>query len=106
MLASKLPMRFALVGILVGFTVMALYWFDYRFNPFHLPPLPPLYTFLEKVMFVLCPGLLLQFFTIGTSDRLGWAMWVLAALLNGPIYYALGLLLVAITKRGNRAPAG
>ncbi len=42
-------------------------------------------------MFVMCPGLLLQIFTIGTSDRLGWVMWVLAVLLNAPIYYLLGL---------------
>ena len=46
-------------------------------------------------MFVLCPGLLLQVFSIGTSDRLGRAMWVLAASLNGPIYYAVWLFLVS-----------
>jgi len=106
MLAFKLPTRFALAGIAIGFTFMGMYWFDYRYNPFHLPPPPPLYNLLEKAMFVLCPGLFLQFFTIGTSDRLGWAMWVLAALLNGPIYYLVGLLFVAIVKgRSHQVPA-
>jgi hypothetical protein len=99
MFASKLPRRLALVGVLVGFTFMALYWLDYTYNPFHLPPPPPIYRFLEKAMFVLCPGLLLQIFTIGV-DRLAWVMWVLAALLNGPIYYLVGLLFV--TMKGGR----
>jgi hypothetical protein len=53
-------------------------------------------------MFVLCPGLLLQVFTIGTSDRLGWKMPVLAALANGPIYYGAGLIFAALMKRGER----
>jgi hypothetical protein len=103
MIASKLPQRFALAGVLLGLTLMGLYWYDYKYNPFHLPPPPPLYNFLEKAMFVLCPGLLLQFFTIGTSDRLGWTMWILAALLNGPAYYLVGLMLAASIKRRGQA---
>ena len=105
MIMSKLPQRFALVGVLVGFGWMGLYWFDYNYNPFHLPPPPPLYNLLEKLMFVLCPGLILQIFTIGTSDRLGWVMWVLAAFLNAPVYYLVGFLFMSITRRGSRASA-
>jgi len=56
MFKFKLPTRFALVGLLLAFTFMALYWFDYNYNPFHLPPTPALYNFIEKAMFVLCPG--------------------------------------------------
>jgi hypothetical protein len=97
-IAFKLPQRFALAGLFLGFAWMGLYWYDYKYNPFHLPPPPPLYNFLEKAMFVLCPGLLLQIFTIGTSERLGWIMWVLAALLNGPLYYCAGLALAGIMK--------
>jgi len=81
---------------------MALYWYDYKYNPFDLPPVTPLYNLLEKAMFLLCPGLLLQFFTIGTSDRLGWMMWILAALMNGPIYYCAGLILNALANRASR----
>ena len=89
---------------------MALYWCDYKYNFFHLPTsaeaqsmgnysAPPLYWFLEDLMFALCPGLFLQVLTIGTGDALGAFMWVLAALLNGPIYYCVGLILVAVMKR-------
>jgi hypothetical protein len=105
MIASRLPIRFAITGVLIGFVLMALYWYDYKYNPFHLPPPPAIYHFLEKAMFVLCPGLLLQVFTIGTSDRLGWEMWALAALLNGPTYYLVGLAFGAVTKGGSHAPA-
>lgn len=98
MTASKLPKKFAVVGVLIGFACIALYWFDYRYNPFHLPPSPPVHNFLENAMFVLCPGLFLQVFTIGTSDWLGWLMWVLAAFLNGSFYYLLGLLFVAMMR--------
>jgi len=105
MIVSKLPQRFALIGPLIGFAWMSLYWYDYKYNPFHLPPPSTLYNFLEKVMFVLCPGLLLQIFTIGTSDRFGWMMWVLAALINGPIYYCVGLTLAAAMKRRSQIPA-
>jgi len=56
-------------------------------------------------MFVLCPGLFLQVLTIGTSDRLALIMWVIAALLNAPIYYLVGLLFAAIMKgRGAGGP--
>jgi len=37
-----------------------------------------MYNVVEKMMFVLCPGLFLQVFTIGAGDRLGWVMWVFA----------------------------
>jgi hypothetical protein len=106
MMALKLPQKFALVGTVIGFTLMGLYWYDYKYNPFHLPPPPPIYSFLEKAMYLLCPGLLLQVFTIGTSDRLGWTMWILAALLNGPVYYLAGLAFVAIVKGSGHAHAG
>jgi hypothetical protein len=105
MISSKLAQRFALLGILIGFTAMGLYWYDYKYNPFHLPPPPPIYSFLEKAMYVLCPGLLLQVFTIGTSDRFAWAMWILAAFLNGPVYYLVGLVFAAVMKGGSQSPA-
>jgi hypothetical protein len=101
---SKLPPRLAILGVLVGFTIMALYWYDYKYNPFHLPPPPPVYRFLEKAMFVLCPGLVLQVFTIGTSDRLGWTMWVVAALLNGLIYFLIGSTIVNFMRGRARVP--
>lgn len=96
---SRLPVRFALAGIIIGSFWMGLYLLDYQYDPFHLPPPPPLYTLLERMMFVLCPGLLLQVFTIGTRDRVAYVMWALAIVLNAPAYYLVGLLLEAILKR-------
>jgi len=109
MTASKKPLRFALAGITLGFVVMALYWYDYEYNPFHFPtsetvdkfasfPAHPVYHIAEKAMFVLCPGLVLQVFTVGTGDNVALIMWVIAALLNGPIYYLVGLLVVAVVR--------
>ncbi len=57
-----------------------------------------MYNVVEKMMFVLCPGLFLQVFTIGAGDRLGWVMWVFAALLNGPLYYLLGMLVASVAR--------
>lgn len=117
MIASKLPQRFALGGMVLGFVLMGMYWYDYKYNPFHFPtseaadklssfPSHPLYHLAEKGMFVLCPGLLLQIFSMDTSDRVALIMWVLAALLNGPIYYCIGLILISLMKRRSRVPAG
>jgi hypothetical protein len=114
MIASTLPRRFALAGIVLGFVLMALYWYDYKYNPFHFPtseaadklrnfPTHPVYDVAEKAMFILCPGLYLQVFTIGTGDRVALTMWVIAALMNGPIYYLVGVLLAAFRKGGAHA---
>jgi len=114
MTASRLPRRLALAGIVLGFVLMALYWYDYEYNPLHFPtsaaadklakfPAHPVYDLAEKAMFILCPGLFLQVFTIGTGDAVALIMWVLAALLNGPIYYLVGLLIAAFLKGGSHA---
>jgi hypothetical protein len=106
----KLPRRFAVFGIAIGFGLMVMWWYIGEYNPFHLPTseqartmgnysAPSLYWLLKDLMFVLCPGLLIQVFTIGTSDRFAWIMWVLSALINGLIYYAVGLILAALIKR-------
>ncbi len=107
----KLARRFAAAGVVVGIVFLAMYSFDYKYNPFHMPTssqtdtlpgpysAPPLYSFLEKVMFVLVPGLWLQVLTIDTGDRVAWVMWFFAVLLNAPIYYFLGLASSAVWKR-------
>jgi hypothetical protein len=88
---------------------MAVWWYIDKYDPFHLPTLeqvrtmgnysaPPLYWFVKDLMFALCPGLFLQVFMIDASPAVIWFMWVLAVLLNGPIYYCLGLVLVALMK--------
>lgn len=112
---SKLPRRFAVAGIAVALTFAALYWYDYTYNPFHFPTseqappnysAPPLYSFVEKLMFTLCPGLFLQVFTIHTGELFTVAMWGLAVLINGTIYYCVGLVFAALMKRRSQVPSG
>jgi hypothetical protein len=100
--------RFAVVGIAVGIAVALSWWFVRIFNPFHLPTLgqaPPNYreplllTIFEDSVLLLCPGALLQVFTLEMRGWFSWFMWVLAVLLNGPIYYAVGLIVGTVMKR-------
>jgi len=102
-LTSRLPMKFAITGLVTGSIWMCLYFLDYKYNPFHLPPPPPLYRVLESTMFVLCPGLLLQFFAMGTSDRVAYLMWAVAICLNVPVYYLIGLLISSMAGRRSGA---
>jgi hypothetical protein len=104
---SSLPKKFGLAGIAIGLIFILLWWFDLTYNPFGLPGLgnspanyvePLTRTIAERLMFVLCPGLLLQVFSIGVGSWFAWAMWILAASLNGPIYYLLGWIVAHILR--------
>jgi hypothetical protein len=116
-IASKLPRRLAVSGILIGFAFMAVYWLDYKYNFSHIPTsaetqvhsglqAPAWYIVADKLMVILCPGLLLQTIPVDGGISFALVLWVLAALLNGPIYYCIGLILVSLIKRRNRVPAG
>jgi len=103
---SHLPWKFALFGIVVGLILLAIHIFDYKYNLFHLPTteVPPnfsgsfLYTCFEWGSLILCPGLLLWLFDFSKSDSLGLFVWILAVLLNGPIYYGVGIITRALTN--------
>jgi hypothetical protein len=108
---SKLPLRLAVLGILIGFGLMATWWYVDRHDPFHLPTwqqaqsmgnfsAPPLLKFLQDVTFVLCPGSLLHVFTMDSGNVMTYLTWTVAALLNGPLYYVLGLIIAALMKGG------
>ena len=106
-----LARRFAYIGIAVGAGAVLLWWSVHIFNPFHLPTtsnVPPdyraphLYWFINDGVFVLCPGALLQAFTLEMRGWFSWVMWTLAVLLNGPIYYVIGLAVGALIGRGHR----
>jgi hypothetical protein len=99
----NLPRAFALVGIAIGCLCVLAYWLDYTFNPFNLPTVgslgssdyysaPWAHKFLHNLIFVLCPGQFLHLFTIGIGGPFVWVVWFLGVLLNGPIYYLVGLL--------------
>ena len=110
----NLPRTFAFVGIAIGCLCLLAYWLDYTFNPFNLPAVgslgphdysaPWAYEFLHNLIFVLCPGQLLHLFTIGMGSTVAWAVWSFGVLLNGPIYYLVGLLVCNI-KTSRRSGA-
>jgi hypothetical protein len=66
---------------------------------------PAIYRAIESAMFILCPGLWLQVFTIGIGSWFAWMLWAMAALMNGPIYYFIGLIPDALIKRARRSRA-
>jgi hypothetical protein len=107
---SRLPRTLAVVGVAIGFGLMATWWYVDKYDPFHLPTwrqsqtmgnisAPASFRFLKGATFILCPGSLLHIFTMDMSDNAIYAAWVLAALLNGPIYYAVGMVIGLIMNR-------
>ncbi len=105
---SSLARKFGLVGFAIGAAAALTWWLVRISNPFHLPIVgqaPPNYQepllsrIIDDSVFVLCPGTLLQVFTLEMRGWLSWFMWILAVLLNGPIYYAIGLICAALMKR-------
>jgi hypothetical protein len=106
---SKVPRRLAAIGIFIGFGFMAIWWYVDRYNPFHLPTreqaqtmgnfsAPPALRFLEDVTFLLCPASFLHIFTMDTGSTMTYLTWVIAALINGFIYYFVGLILASLLK--------
>jgi hypothetical protein len=113
---SRLPRKLAVIGIVIGFSLQGAWWYVYKYDPFHLPTLqqaqnmgnfsaPPLMTALEDLTFVLCPGSLLHVFTMDMGETITSLTWTVAALLNGALYYAIGLGAVALVRRGRRESA-
>ncbi len=112
---SKLPRRLAIFGIVVGFLFMAAWLYVSRYDPFHLPTLEqargmgnfseplPLEIF-EDATFALCPGSFLHIFTMDAGSAMTCLTWTAAALLNGPIYYGIGLAVARLLK-GRRTTA-
>jgi hypothetical protein len=116
---SRLPLRLAVLGMVIGFGLMATWWYVDRYDPFHLPTwqqaqsmgnfaAPQLLKFLQDVTFVLCPGSLLHVFTMDSGNVMTYLTWTVAALLNGPLYYVIGLIIAALIKgkRGVSPVAG
>jgi len=109
---SKVPRTLAVIGIVIGFGLMMIWWYADRYDPFHLPTWqqaqgmgnfspPLLLTVLEDLTFVLCPGSFLHMFTMDWGNSMTYLTWMVAALLNGPLYYVIGLVIVAVMKRGH-----
>jgi len=89
---------------------MAASWYVNKFNPFHLPtveqaakmgsfsePLPS--KLFDDLTIVLCPASFPLFFlTMDLGATTNYIMWAVIALINGPIYYCVGLIFVALSS--------
>ena len=116
MIQSKLPRRLAVVGIVVGFAFMGIWWYIDKYDPFRLPTwqqaqtmgnfsAPPWLRLIENLTFVLCPGSFLHLLTMDMGDSMTRLTWVLAALINGLIYFAVGVILAALMRGRRQMPA-
>src|ERR1700689_806084 len=95
---------------------MMMWWYIDTYNPFHLPTseqalamgtnysAPPLYKFLDKLTFILCPALWLQVFTIDLGPIVNYSIWVLAVVFDGFIFYCVGLLINAVVNERAAQP--
>lgn len=100
---SKLPLLFVLAGILLGLALALMWAYISVFNPFHLPTVeqaqtlgnytaPPLYWHLRTLLIILLPGIWLDAFAMGASQSVHYTIWGFAILLDGAIFYCIGLL--------------
>ena len=107
----KLPQRLAALGIVVGLGLMATWWYVDKYDPFHLPTwqqaqsmgnfsAPRPLKFLQDVTFALCPGSLLHVFTMDSGNVMTYLTWIVAALLNGLLYYLIGWVIAMLMKGG------
>jgi hypothetical protein len=105
---SKLPRRFAVIGIAIGFALFVMWWSIITYNLFHFPApetpgnysAPWLFWFLRDSMFILCPPLVLEVVAFGgTGYAVPLFIWAVAALINGALYYCLGLAIDALVRK-------
>ncbi|HXO33615.1 MAG TPA: hypothetical protein VN901_14790 [Candidatus Acidoferrales bacterium] len=111
MTKSTLPRRLAIFGLILGLGLLVMWLYIDRYNPFHLPTVeqvqsmtrsyspPPLYNFLQNLIFTLLPLLWLSMFTIHAGPIVNYSIWVLAVLFDGAVLYCVGLLIDTIRTR-------
>src|SRR5579864_3680658 len=95
MVRAKLPKRLGLAGIAIGLGFMTFAILDYEYDFFHGSP-PEAYSFIGTLAYTLVPGMWVGMFTFDMGNAAGVIAWVLASLLNFPIYYYLELAISAI----------
>ena len=98
MIASKLPRRLAVVGVVITFALAAMWWV---LNAHNL--LAGASSFLEGMTFIVCPPELpLGFMAMDMGLPMQLVNWALAAAINGALYYWLGWGIVALRERFRR----
>jgi hypothetical protein len=107
---KKLPRIFAIGGIAVGVLLMLTWYYVDTFDTFHLPTVeqaqtmqgsfsaPWTYHALQTLTWLLCPAAMMQALAIHVPAMFTFAIWILAALINAPIYYGVGLVVEAILR--------
>jgi hypothetical protein len=111
---SKLPRAFAVTGVIVGLGLMLVWWYVNTYDPFHLPTVeqvnktpesysaPWTYQALETITTFLCPASTINALAIHVPAAVTFGIWIIAALINAPIYYGVGLLVGAILRLGRK----
>lgn len=111
---SKLPRTLAIGALVVGFLLMATWWYINAYNPFHFPTAeqaralpsfspPPLYTFLDHLTFTIFPALWLQVFTTDLGTATNYAVWIFAILVDCAVLYCVGMVINAVRARMRNA---
>ncbi len=106
---SRLPRWFAIAGIALAVSYGVGSWFIYKFNLFHLPTVaeaqqmgsfnePFGLRLFDGVFLSLCPAAFMFILTIDVGETSNMVMWVVVSLVNGGIYYAIGLIIAALMK--------
>ncbi|MGA9545747.1 MAG: hypothetical protein WBQ85_19395 [Candidatus Sulfotelmatobacter sp.] len=102
---AKLPRRLAITGIVIAIGLFTFWLCANRYNLFHLPTAeeavnmhanynaPPIFWALRRATVLLCPGLVLGIVTMDMGAGANLVMWSVAIIVNGAIYYCLGLAL-------------
>jgi hypothetical protein len=107
---SKLPRALAITGVVVGMTLMLVWWYVNTYDPFNLPTVeqvnkspesystPWAYHALETITTFLCPASATNALAIHVPAAVSLGIWIVAALINAPIYYGVGLVIEAISR--------
>lgn len=108
---AKLPRRFAVAGIAIGIGPLTFWVCADKYNLFHLPTseqvskthasykAPPIFWVLREATMWLCPGLVLGILTMDMGASANLIMWFIAIIVNGAIYYCLGLAVRTVTSK-------
>jgi hypothetical protein len=110
----RLPRRLAIAGIVIGIGLLTFWLCADKYNLFHLPTAeqaskmhanykaPTIFWTVKKATVWLCPGLVLGIVTMDMAQNANLIMWLIAIVINGAIYYCLGLAIRAVASKWSR----
>jgi hypothetical protein len=107
----RLPRRLAIAGIIIGLGLFSFWLCVDKYNLFHLPTseqvskmhasykAPPIFWAVREATMWFCPGLVLGILTMDLGPGANLIMWSIAIIINGALYYCLGLALRSIASK-------